>query len=238
MKLIVCDFDGTYLTNEESIKINNLKIKEFREHNNLFMISSGRSFKSLKEMINKYNIEYDYISCCDGSILYDNKDNIIKKYALNNSIINKYLNLKKIVKFERIQYSYPDDYYKNMQSKELIGLNIVIKNENINEKFLKEFYILENKYKEYDFLVYKHDEITFFCLKNHGINKSSTIDLLKNQLNISYNDIYVFGDNDNDINMLEKYNGYYIGKVNDNIKNICIKGYNEVYEFLNEVNNE
>ena len=75
MQLIVCDFDGTYYTNEESILINNKYINEFRNKGNLFMLSSGRSFKSLKEMTIKYNIPYDYLSCCDGSILYDNKNN-------------------------------------------------------------------------------------------------------------------------------------------------------------------
>ena len=234
MKLIVSDFDGTYFTDENSINFNNLKIKEFRKKGNLFMLSSGRSFKSLKEMTKKYNIEYDYLSCCDGSILYYNKDNIIVKYSLNTSIMKKFLNLKKLVKIERIQYSYHDNYYNKIQDKELIGLNIVIKNEDINNKFLKEFYLLKDKYLDYDFLAYKHDDVTFFCLKNKGINKSSTIKELKKLLNIDFKDIYVFGDNENDYAMLESFNGFYIGNVDEKIKKVCIKGYNQLYEFFED----
>lgn len=233
MKLIVSDFDGTYFTDDYNIKINNDKINKFR-NNNVFMLSSGRSYNSLKEMVNKYNIEYDYLSCCDGSILYDNKGNIIVKYLLNTTIIKKYLNLQKYVQIEKIQYSYDDDYYSKLSSNKLLGLNIVIKNENINNKFLKEFYLLKDRYLEYDFLVYKHDDRTYFCLKNKNINKSSTIDKLKELLKIKYDDIYVFGDNDNDYAMLSKYNGYYIGNVENNIKDICIKGYNQIYEFIDE----
>lgn len=232
MKLLVSDFDGTYYINDDSIKINNKYINEFRNKGNLFMLSSGRSFKSLKEMTIKYNIKYDYLSCCDGSILYDNKDNIIIKYKLNNSILKKFVNLKKLSKIERIQYSYIDDYYSSIKDGDLIGCNIVIRNENINDKFLKEFHNLSSKYKEYDFLEYSHDEITFFCLKNKGINKSSTIYYLMNNLNINFDDILVFGDNDNDLPMLLNFNSYYIGNNNQEIKKICINSYDNLYNFF------
>ncbi|MBQ8892598.1 MAG: HAD-IIB family hydrolase [Bacilli bacterium] len=236
MKLIVSDFDGTYFVDDINILKNNQYIDKFRFNNNLFMLSSGRSFKSLKEMTIKYNIKYDYLSCCDGSILYDNKDNILIKFSLNNSILKKFLSLKHFAKIERIQYSYDDDYYNERKNNDLIGCNFVIKNENITNKFLKEFDKLKEKYTEFDFLIYSHDEITFFCLKNKGINKSSTIKYLKDYLNLNYNDIYVFGDNDNDYPMLKEFNGFYIGQVNNSIKEVCKGGFNQVYEFDLEKN--
>ena len=235
MKLIVCDFDGTYYTNDQDIIKNNKYINEFRNNNNLFMLSSGRSFKSLKNMTIKLNIKYDYLSCCDGSILYDKNDNIIIKYTLNKSIlIKKFLSLKRLVKIERIQYSYEDDYYNELKDSNLIGLNLVVKNELITKKFLKEFYNLKKEYPKFDFLEYSHDDVTFFCLKNTGINKSSTVKYLEDNLNIDYNDIYVFGDNDNDYPMMSNYNSYYIGSPSDKIKDLTIKGYNNVYEIFED----
>ncbi len=236
MKLLVSDFDGTYFTNEESIIKNNLWIKKWRKSGNIFMLSSGRSFKSLKEMTKKYNIEYDYLSCCDGSILYDNKDKILLKYNLNNSILKEFLNLKTKTNVERIQYSYSDDYYAKRKKESLIGCNLVIKNNNITNIFLNQWNQLREKYLEYDFLAYKHDEITFFCLKNKGINKSSTISYLKEKLDLNYENIYVFGDNENDYAMLSYYQGYYIGEVEEKIRTVCINGFNQVYEFLEEIN--
>ena len=236
MKLIVSDFDGTYFVDEVNILKNNEYINNFRSNNNLFMISSGRSFKSLKEMTEKYNIKYDYLSCCDGSILYDNKDNILVKFTLNNSILKKFLSLKKYAKIERIQYSYDDDYYSLRKDLDLIGLNYVIKNVYVTSKFLKEFNKLKEMYDEFDFLAYSHEEITFFCLKNKGINKSSTVKYLKDYLNLNYDDIYVFVDNYNDYPMLEYFNSYYIGEVTDDIKKVCKQGFNQVYEFDVEKN--
>ena len=234
MKLLVSDFDGTYYVDDINILKNNLKIQEFRSNNNLFMLSSGRSFNSLKSMCVKYNIEYDYLSCCDGSILYDKFDNIIVKYDLNKEIIDEFLKLKELAKIKKIQYSYPDDYYSDIKDESLIGCNIVIENQEINKEFLDKLNELEKKYLEYDFLIYKHDDVTFFCLKNKGINKSTTIKYLKESLSILDDNIYTFGDNENDYYMLKYFNGYYIGNVDNKIKEISLKGYNQVYEFFED----
>ena len=74
MKLLVSDFDDTFYTDDINV-LKNIKELEKYKKNNLFMLSSGRSFNSLKKMCLKYNIPYDYLSCCDGSILYDKNNN-------------------------------------------------------------------------------------------------------------------------------------------------------------------
>ena len=183
----------------------------------------------------KYNIEYDYLSCCDGSILYDNNDNVIIKYPLNRDILNKFLHLKNFALIEKIQYSYPDDYYKNYQNDNLIGCNLVIQNKEITKELIKNFYLLEKEYPDFDFLCYKDDKVTFFCLKNKGINKSTTVNYLKNFFNISYEDIFTVGDNENDYPMLKLFQSYYIGEVSSKIKNVCQKGYNQVYEIFKDL---
>lgn len=235
MKLLVSDFDGTYYVDDINILENNKKIQEFRSQGNLFMLSSGRSFNSLKKMCKKYNIEYDYLSCCDGSILYDKFDNIIIKYKLNQNILNAFLNLKELTEIQKVQYSYPDDYYPNYQGNLLIGCNIVIENEKITEEFIYKFNELKTNYLDYDFLCYRHDDVTFFCLKNKGINKSSTINYLKEILKINHDNIYTFGDNENDYCMLKLFNSYYIGNPDERIKKVCQKGYNQVYEFFKDI---
>ena len=236
MKLLVCDFDGTYFKDEESILINNQEVQKWRIENNLFMLSSGRSFQSLKKMCLKYNIEYDYLSCCDGSILYDKFDNIVTYYPLNKDILGKFLSLKKEAKIERIQYSYPDDYYPSYQGNNLIGCNLVIQNKEITNQLLKNFSLIKKQYLNFDFLCYMHDEVTFFCLKNKGINKSTTVNYLKDFFNIDKKDIYTVGDNENDYPMLKLFPSYYIGEVSEKIKKVCQKGYTHVYEIFNDLN--
>lgn len=235
MKLLVSDFDGTYYLDDEDIIKNNLYIKNFQDKGNLFMLSSGRSFRSLKEVSQKYNISYDYLSCCDGSILYDKFDNIIVKFDLEPSILEEFLTLKNYANIKKMQYSYPDDYYDTKKSETMIGCNIVIDNVNITDIFLEKYKKMQNKYPNYDFLVYSYQDTTYFCLKNKGINKSSTIMTLKDKLGLINNNIYTIGDNENDYSMLKLFNGYYVGMVDDKIKNVCLKGYNSVSELIKEI---
>ncbi len=235
MKLLVSDFDGTYYLDDNDIKKNNLCIKDFQDKGNLFMLSSGRSFKSLKEVTRKYNISYDYLSCCDGSILYDKFDNIIAKFDLEPSILEEFLTLKDYANIKKIQHSYPDDYYDTMQNGEMIGCNIVIENINITNTFLDKYYKMQEKYPNYDFLVYSYNDITYFCLKNKGINKGSAILTLKDKLGLINNNIYTVGDNENDYSMLKLFNGYYIGDASNKIKDVCLKGYNSVSNLIMEI---
>ena len=153
MKLLVSDFDGTYYLNDLDILNNNNLIKEFQANGNLFMLSSGRSFKSLKDMTKKYNIPYDYLSCSDGSILYDKFDNIIIKFDLEPSIKDEFLSLSKYANVRKIQHSYPYDYSDTTLNDTLLGLNIVIDNQNITDLFLDKYNEMKNNYPNYDFLV-------------------------------------------------------------------------------------
>lgn len=237
MKLLVSDFDSSFYTDDINIIKNVEELNKFK-NNNLFMLSSGRSFNSLKNMCLKYNIPYDYLSCCDGSILYDKNDKMVVKYNLDESILNKFLNLKDLVNYLEIQYSYPDNYYNSYLNNDIIGCNIVVSNENINNNFLTKLQELQEKYKTYDFLIYDHVGITYFCLKNKGINKSTTVKYLEKLLNLDKNNIYTVGDSENDYNMLKDFKGYYIGNVNNRIKDVCIKGYNQVYELLDDLEKE
>ena len=166
-------------------------------------------------MCDKYNIEYDYISCGDGSILYDKDNNIVVKFNLSKEILDKFIKLKDLVKVDFLQFSYPDDY----------------------KNFLIEFEKLKKTHPQFDFLIYSHENISYFCLKNKGINKSSTIKYLQNKFKISDEFIYTIGDNENDYDMLKIWQGYYIGNVNEKIKNVCQKGYNQVFELFDDLIN-
>ncbi len=235
MKLLVSDFDNTFYIDDDNIKKNVLAINKFRKNKNLFMLSSGRSFNSLKKMCLKYNISYDYLSCSDGSVIYDNKDQIIKKYNLNENILEEFIKLKDLVSYIKIQYSYPDDYYDTYIDNNILGCNIVVYTDFITNEFKFKFYELKEKYLDYDFLVYDHDNITYFCLKNKGINKSKTIKYLEKKLNILKEDIYTIGDNENDYFMLKDYQGYSVGKVSQRIFNVSIQNHNQVFELVEDI---
>ena len=103
MKMLVSDYDKTLYTSEKSISQNKTAIDNFRNNGNIFVIASGREYKYIKDKANKYNINYDYLICNNGSIIFDNKDNII---------FASYLEIEIVLKLLKYLYNYKNYFNK------------------------------------------------------------------------------------------------------------------------------
>ncbi len=85
MKILISDFDKTFYTENYD---NNIKlINEFVNAGNKFVIATGRSYTSIKKEINKYNIPYNYLICNNGSVIFNEQDEIIYKYPISEEIL-------------------------------------------------------------------------------------------------------------------------------------------------------
>ena len=199
------------------------------------MISTGRSYPSIKEQINKYHIIYDYVSCGDGSLLYDNKGNIIKYFELNKDIIKDIQTFYQNLNYEEIQFSYQDGYSNILKENILLGINIVFSNELLTNDIKKDFLALKKKLHHYDFLIYEQAKYSFLCVKPENISKAFTIDLLCQKLKIKKDDVYVIGDSENDLEMIKKYNGVGMKNAFPKILKVVKKAYNEVSDYIDEI---
>ena len=90
MKLFVTDYDDTLYTNDVSIKENIKKINELRKNDFIIMIATGRSLPSIKNEVKEKKIPYDYLSCADGSIIYDTADKIVYASYVDREIIKTF----------------------------------------------------------------------------------------------------------------------------------------------------
>lgn len=235
MKLLVMDYDGTLFINEDDLKVNISYLKKWKKQNNLIMISTGRSYHSIKNQVDINHIPYDYLSCADGSIIYDKDGNILEMYRMNNKIIEPYIEFYQNLKYEEIQFSYPRGYSNIlMDDKDLLGINICLSTENYTKEIINSFKKMGKKYPEYHFLNYMHPNFSYLCIKPSGIDKSSTIDYLKNKLNLNENDIFVIGDSDNDLEMIRKYHGVAMSTSCNDVLKISKKTYSSVYRYIED----
>lgn len=236
MKLFVTDYDDTLYTNDISIKKNIEKIKELQQKDFIIMIATGRSFPSIKQKTIEQNIPYDYLSCADGSIIYDKNDNIIYAKELDSEIIEPFHEFYQNLNYEEIQFSYPKGYSNSLNTQEkLLGINVCISTRIYNNKIEKQFFKLKKKYKNYNYLAYTHPNYSYLCIKPLNINKSYTVSLIKDKLDIKDKDIYIIGDSSNDVEMLQDFHG--VGMTNScpEILKIVKTTYNEVSDYINEI---
>lgn len=209
MICLVSDFDGTLYDDNF---LNNLKsVRKFMNDNNIFVIATGRTFQNIKTKTQELNIPYDYLICSDGAAIYDKGDNLI---------YNKYLDKK--IKEDIIQDLKNDKRVKTIM---LDDNNDLISNIEVDTSR-----ILVKTYNDFDYAdIINQLRQTYSLLKIYKSPNWINISYETKDVAISYlekiitpSKLYVVGDSDNDIEMIEKYDGYIMKKnssyVNNNYK--------------------
>ena len=105
-KLLASDYDGTLFYTVEGLNINVQAVKEFIKQGNIFVLNTGRPYSSIKKEIDEHDIEYDYLSCTDGSLLLDKNGKVCFSFGICQSNIDyKFFNelFKKVFNDENIK---------------------------------------------------------------------------------------------------------------------------------------
>ena len=229
MNLLVSDYDNTYYIDDLNIRINNLFIKSFMNKGNKFMISTGRDYKSICRQIRNYNIPFDYISCNDGSILYDrNLNKIYQKYFDENLLmeINSLLAREDSV----VKYVNTDEYYFRAFYQDKVT-SIYVKF-NSKEELERISNIIKNEFNDIGCFGGNHR----LSIRNNSKMKSNTIEVVKNIEHIDNINIFTIGDNINDINMIKDYNGFTSFVAKKEVKKLSLKSYFQVYNLVSSIN--
>jgi len=206
MKLIISDFDLTFYDSnyEENIEL----INNFVNKGNMFVIATGRSINLLKKDIENKNIKFQYLICSDGSVILNDKFNILKNIVFEQQVVNEIIDLLQndtnLIKLE---------IDKNNDG--ISGVYAVFNDKDYARKRLE--YIL-NRYNVSGYVSTHGINII-----NKNISKVIGIEYIKNIINIDDTDIYTIGDNVNDLEMTKKYNGYIIGNNIKNFKEFIMK---------------
>ena len=212
-KVLISDYDGTFYTDEVQIGKNVESINNFRGNGNIFVIATARGIGSIRKEIEKYNINCDYIISDMGGIVVDVRtDEIIYKRLMSELQIDYVENiLKKYSEIEISRFGLGDE---NMMGKDVVGYKIKSDSvENLME--IKKKIDNENIYN----LVTRMAEREKKLFINNLLNtKLKAIDNLLLRLNVDSKNVYTIGDSDDDLEMLEKYNGYRMFEVTENVR--------------------
>lgn len=240
MKLFVTDFDRTlYVDRDISLKDIN-SIKSWQEDGNLFVIATGRDIYSVREKVELYDIQPDYWICNNGAVLFDEKFNVLSSKVIEREVLMKILeyiyenyegafslsevNSKIAVRAKNDQCN-ERDYRKMIDFSEIEKIGEVYQ---IHKRFDEESLVsklandLNDKYGNY---ITAYPNNLNVDIVTNGVNKSGTVEYLKNSLN-NVNKVITIGDSYNDLQMILDYGGYTLESANENIrlkvKNICV----------------
>ena len=228
MKVLISDYDKTFYTNEEDIKLNIKTTNEFMKKN-MFIIATGRSYLDFEKQKKLYNIKYNYLIINHGATIVYN-DKVIYNELIDNNILNK---INNIVNKEKISNSFACN---ELESRLSLSTDKLTK---IHVEYEKE----ENLNKVYKELLKFTDIINIYVMNNkksleiisQRVNKANAINYLIEKNIIYKDDIYTIGDNYNDLEMLQIYNGATMTNSINVLSNLNLKKYDTVSDYIIEI---
>ena len=201
-KLLISDYDDTLFTDEQSLKENIKKIKEFQKQGNIFTIATSRSLTSIMDEINKYNIPYDYLFVNVGAGIFDNLGNNLYVNFISKEekeeiekILEKYENLK-ITRYGIIEE-------QEKTSTKIVGYKI--KGELNHLDCI--YNAFADKLKNFE-VVFKRNEGKLFLNHKNNTKEQAINKLIEKFPKYKEYEVITVGNDDVDFGMLQLYDGY------------------------------
>ncbi|MCI8700575.1 MAG: HAD family hydrolase [Clostridia bacterium] len=258
IKLIASDLDGTIIDEYNKIASKNTDaIKQIKDKNIGFAISTGKIYSSVKNVCENFNASYGifgngiqvidfktgkeiYCSSLDKNVIltcikFAKKYNLHVHFYTNNLIISEklmYMDLRNYIlnknSGQNLEVCIVDDIYKYAkQSNEKI-LRFIISGETglsgikdeLN-KILDANITLINKYGKYkDTIIGK--EYEYLDITSSNTSKGNALNLLREYLKLSQDEVMAIGDNINDKDMLQNAGiGVAVANASEQLKQIA-----------------
>ena len=233
-KMLVSDYDGTFYTDEDNVKLNVEEVEKFRRLNNLFVIATGRSYYDFGKKKKKYDIKYDYLVINHGATILNKEEETISNYVIDEN-----------VKLDLVKELDLQDQ-ETMFACSGLESRVSIKNKNIT-KINKKYRTLEEAKEINDYINKKYkDKVESYLLPTSNAvevisaktNKAKAVQELSNLENIKKDNVYTIGGSYNDVEMIEKFNGYSIENAKEEVKKVSKGECSSVSKLIKKLINE
>lgn len=235
-QIVFSDYDGTIYITEKNMKRNIESIEEYRELGGKFVIVTGRSKTSINNIINQYNLPFDYIISNNGAVILNSNMEEIYEQTISEDIsskIIKYLNQKQ----NEIEIFYYDENDKvKYHNQKLLKIRVktfdyeLAQNieDEINSKFKEEV----KAHSAFPGRYYDDHDFVLIDIVSKKAGKENTIKKLLEILKINPNQAITIGDGRNDIEMIKEYNGYSMETAESDVKKEASKIFESIADAL------
>lgn len=227
--LISLDLDNTILNKKSKISlIDKIGLKSLLQNGHYIILNSGRPYQGMIKYIKQLKLyNYPFIASNGGAIYYLNRQEKVVKcisFSMRYQILNDFFNeIKDYVIYVYFQGVYDTFFYNEEQvpfymkhphkNVNFININQFLLDQNMihvsfaikaNFKEKMEKIIKKFRYKELSFVFWSQkNNIAYYDLQSTATNKGLAMIYLAKKLKISEDRLFAFGDDLNDIPMLQ-----------------------------------
>lgn len=229
MKIIVSDFDGTLSGKdfEENVKA----INDFVRRGNLFIIATGRAMNTLAEELSMVDLDCEYYICNDGGVIFDRYFNVVYRKDIRQELVRPIYHLlcdddNMIETFIDTSHGYVTDTSK--------CANGIIARPYDKEKALLTLDTILRKFPDINGYI----STNWLNLMDKNVSKKVAIDYLVDTYRYSTYEIYTLGDNINDFQMIEAYQGYTFEDSSEDLKSVAKGTIHSIKELIEMIEKE
>ncbi|MFA5409054.1 MAG: HAD family hydrolase [Bacilli bacterium] len=227
MKLLATDFDRTFFDNNNYYKNINYA-NRWRKEGNLFVIVTGRNIEYLLKDIKNTKLQYDYLICNDGGIIFDNKLDVIYRKDISRETSVAIAAIYE--KSPCLSNWYIDTGTAITNDKSCIA-NGLIGMFRDNCEILKLLNDIRDRYKDIDGYMGGH----WINITEKSVNKGSGIHKLISLIGVNASDVYTIGDDINDVSMSDyDFNSFCMTNSIPELKKKTKKSYTSVYKLIKD----
>lgn len=238
-KVASSDFDGTLFINQEITAETLTAIRNWRAAGNKFGIVTGRAYVMLIAHLRDFGLEVDFVICDNGAIIYDGDGKIIFETELPKKILIDITNEPYVMKSFHFLFETADDMFCVVNdenswvlSEKLLWdfpLTLIDNAQDIDylppiNQLALDFKTPDDAWAAAEKLNRKFGEHIYAQKNTHsvdvvirGVNKGAGVENLLRVMNWQA-EVYVIGDESNDLPMIRKFGGYTVATAKDFVK--------------------
>lgn len=252
-KVAASDFDGTLYRNGKISAADMSAISEWRTAGNKFGIVTGRPFIMLKPVLKELALAVDFAICGNGAIIYDGNEQIIFESELPKKILVDIMNepsaansfhfaFESADKFfcivlketswtvrEVKRWNFPIEFIDAAQVTSLPKINQLALGFDTPDEAQSVADVLNKKFGDKIFAQKNSNSLDIVAA---DINKAQGVENLLRLMNW-HADIFVIGDESNDLPMIKKFGGYTVATAKDFVKREAEAVFDSVGAMLN-----
>ncbi len=247
MKIAITDFDGTLKPFDTKIPPSTIEaVQRWRAAGNKFGIATGRELNMLNHDLRHYDITTDFLICVNGSVVFDKDRNILQSIRIERRLKERLSELPLIrdsdyamICFcERQSFSLrADSDYVPTEIAPPIDWRDVIERDDVVQFGIK-FRSTEQAEDAQLLIEREIPELggnrnrIFLDINVKPVDKRFGVESLLEKMTWRGNELFVIGDDKNDLPMISAFNGYTVSRAPEFMHSAARKVYDSVGDML------
>ena len=226
MKIVLSDIDNSmdFNNNSELIKT----IVKFIKKGNMFIVATNKTINYVADALSLTDCEPSYYICNGGACIFDEFFNILYRKDIKQDDVRAILNI--LNDDENILESYVDTTHGFVSSTNMPANGIVAR----PFDYAKAEVTLNSIVRKFP-SVHGYINDSWINIMDESVTKGSAMEFLVNTYHLNESDVFVLGSDLNDLELMEKYNGFITPNAVEDIKKYCDDEPLSLIELLNNL---